>query len=171
MVNLAERGVATRLAALVPAMVTLACVFAGRTPIGVPQLGTVAPLLPLAAIFFWTIRRPELLSAPVVMLIGLVDDAIGGTPFGLGALVLLLVRWLVMSQRRVFLGKPFALMWWGFVIVAPVAVSGAWLLSGFARGALPPPGPIMVQLVLMLLLFPVAAWLFGRADHVVARTR
>ncbi|MEX2650273.1 MAG: rod shape-determining protein MreD [Alphaproteobacteria bacterium] len=169
MLNLAPRGPAGQIAAVVPAAITLLCVLVGRTPLGVPHLGTVAPLLPLAAVFFWTVRRPELLTAPTVMLIGLIDDAIGGTPFGLGALVLLLMRWLVVSQRRVFLGKPFALMWWGFVVVAPVAVAGAWLLGGLARGALAPPGPIMVQLVLTLVLFPAAAWLFGRVDQLVAR--
>jgi rod shape-determining protein MreD len=164
-----QRGIAAIAVSLAPAFITLACVFVGRAPIGVPNLGSVAPLLPLVAVFFWSVRRPDLLTPVVVFLIGLVDDALAGTPFGLGALVLLLVRWLVVSQRRVFLGKPFALMWWGFAIVAPVAVAAAWLVGGLARGALAPAGPIAVQLVLTLIAFPVTAWILGRVDLLVAR--
>lgn len=166
-----QRGVVAALTSLAPALVTLAFVFIGRAPLGVPNLGSIAPLLPLAAVFFWTVRRPDLLSPLVVFLIGLVDDALAGTPFGLGALVLLTVRWTVVGQRRVFLGKPFALTWWGFAIVAPVAVAGAWLLGGLARGALAPGGPIATQLVLTLIAFPAVAWMLGRVDLIVARTR
>ena len=165
------RGFAGAFATLTPSLVTLLCVLIGRMPLGVPHLGTVVPLLSLAAVFFWTVRRPDLLVPGAVFLVGLVDDALGGTPFGLGALELLLVRWLVVTQRRVFLGKPFALMWWGFAVVAPVAVAGAWLAGGIARGAFVPAGPMAVQLVLTLVTFPAVAWLFGRIDQLVTQAR
>jgi len=162
---------AARLAAATPGLVLMLCVLLGRLPLGVPHLGSVAPLLPLAAVFFWSVRQPQLMTPTMVFVAGLIDDVLAGTPLGLGALVLLLVRWLVVSQRLVFLGKPFALMWWGFAIVAMVAVTMAWLLGGLARGALIPAGSIAVQLALTMIAFPAAVWLFGRIDHFVARAR
>ncbi|MGH6719049.1 MAG: rod shape-determining protein MreD [Alphaproteobacteria bacterium] len=159
------------LAAATPGLVLMLCVVIGRLPLGVPHLGSVAPLLPLAAVFFWSVRRPELMTPTMVFLAGLVDDVLGGTPLGLGALVLLLVRWLVVSQRRVFLGKPFALMWWGFAIVAMAAVTMAWLVGGVARGALIPAGSIAVQLALTMIAFPAVVWVFGRIDHLATRAR
>jgi rod shape-determining protein MreD len=167
----ATRGLTGALTALVPALVTLACVFVARIPFGVPGLGSIMPLLPLAAVFFWSIRRPDMLTPLIVFGLGLVDDALAGTPFGLGALILMAVRWIAVGQRRVFLGKPFALMWWGFATVASVAAAGAWIVGGLARGTLPPAGPLAAQLALALVLFPVVAWVLGRVDRLIAEVR
>lgn len=148
---------------------TFAAVLVGTTPLGVPFLGPVAPPFCLMAVFYWTVRRPRQLPLLAAFVLGLVADALSGQAFGATALVLVAVQLVVHSQRRFFVGKHFALAWWGFLLIAPPALLCAWLLNGAVHGALAPIAPVLVQLVLTLVLFPPIAWLLGLVDQALPR--
>lgn len=156
--------------ALVPPFVTLVIVLLSQLPYGAPYLPEVTPALSLIAVYYWSIYRPELLPAYAVFLIGLVQDILSGTPLGITALVLLVVHAIVSAQRRVFLGKTFLVEWWGFLLVAGGALAATWLIASLFFVALLPPGPVVVQLLLTVALYPPFMWVLSRIQRVLVRT-
>ncbi|HYD31432.1 MAG TPA: rod shape-determining protein MreD, partial [Azospirillaceae bacterium] len=150
---------------LAPISVTVMLVLAGMVPLHVPEYDQVAPSLALMAVYYWGIHRPDLVPPSAAFAVGLLQDLLSGAPLGMNALVLVLVHWVVVSQRRFFLANSFLLLWWGFTLI----VLGAMLLQWFAYSLLSltimPIEAGMFQAFLTLSLFPLFAWLFIRVHR------
>jgi rod shape-determining protein MreD len=157
------------LLALAPTALTLVLVLLSAVPLGLPYYSTVAPLLAVMSVYYWSIYRANLMPAPAVFLIGLTQDMIGGGPFGLMALVLVIVHGICVSQRRVFLSKPFLVGWWGFVFVAAGASVVAWAVASIYFFAWFDPRPAMGQFVLTVALYPPLTWLLSRTEAQLLR--
>ena len=76
----------------------------------------------------------------------------------MNALLLLLVHTVVVGQRRVFYGKSFLVVWWGFAMVAAVSTALAWLLLVALEGRLIAPVPALFQLGVTVAVYPLASW-------------
>ena len=152
---------------LVPLGVTLLMVILGAVPVPVAGYAAVVPLFALCAVFFWAVYRPDLMPPWLVFVIGLTQDALAGTPFGLNAIMLLIVYGMVASQRRFFLNKPFTLVWWGFMLVALIAIVVAWLLASIAFGVIIRPGPASFQFLITLALYPVITVMLSGAQRLL----
>ena len=148
------------LSALSPALVTLALVFAAQLPYGIPHFAQVTPIFALIAAFYWSIYRPEKLPPPAVLAIGLVQDILGGGPMGIVALMMLGVYGVGVSQRRFFLGKSFAVEWFGFVVIGTSAIAAAWIVASLYYATFLAPGPLVAQALLTAALYPCMTWLF-----------
>jgi rod shape-determining protein MreD len=153
------------LAALTPALVTLALVFAAQLPYGIPHFAPVTPALALMAIYYWSIYRPEKLPLPAVFAIGLVQDALSGGPMGMIALMLVAVYGIGVSQRRFFLGKSFLVEWLGFVVIAAGAAIAAWLIASLYYATILDPRTFAAQGLLTAVFYPCMSWLFVRAQR------
>ena len=145
---------------LIPVTVTVVLVFAGSLPWRLPALVEVMPAFAVMAVFYWTIYRPDRLPYAATFAIGVFQDFLAGTPLGMTALVLLTVQGVVASQRTFFRGKPFLVIWWGFSMVMPAAGLLGWIIGSACLGSFVPLLPIIVQVVLTTLLFPVFATFF-----------
>ena len=143
------------LRALIPVTVTVMLVFAGSLPWRLPALVEVTPAFAAMAVFYWTIYRPDRLPYAATFGIGVLQDLLSGTPLGMTALVLLIVQGVVASQRTFFRGKPFLVVWWGFAMVMPAVGLMGWIIGSLCFGTLVPLLPIVMQVVLTTLLFPV----------------
>jgi rod shape-determining protein MreD len=152
---------------LIPFALSLLLVIVGTLPFQLPGYGLVAANLALMSVFYWSVYRPDLLPPWAAFLIGLLQDILVGTPPGLNALVLLLARAMVVSQGRVFRGKSFLVMWWGFAMVALGAQVLVWLLTTALQFALLDPMPAVFQGVLTVALFPFLTWFFARTQHAI----
>jgi rod shape-determining protein MreD len=144
---------------LTPSILTLALVILNAVPLHLPGLARIAPLLPLMAIYHWAIFRPRLLPAWVVFLIGVLQDVLSGTPIGVNALVFLAVYGAVLSQKKFFTGKSFAILWLGFALIAAGAMAISWAAVSVLSVALVEPRTVIFQYALTLGLFPAVAWL------------
>ena len=111
-----------------PFMLTVLLVVLGAVPLRIPDFATVSPLLSLMAVYHWSIYRPDLLPAWAVFVVGLMQDALTGLPFGINALVFLAVHMAVLSQHVFFTGKSFAIIWIGFAMVCGGAMLMMWIL-------------------------------------------
>ncbi len=147
---------------LTPFALTLVLVVVGAVPLHIPGFARVAPLLPLMAVYHWAIYRPRLLPAFAVFLIGLLQDTVGGTPIGVNALVFVGVYGVVLSQRRFFAGKSFAVVWLGFAVIAAGAALLSWILVSALNVALVAPRAVVFQYLVTLGVFPLLAWIFLR---------
>ncbi|MBI4182852.1 MAG: rod shape-determining protein MreD [Proteobacteria bacterium] len=149
---------------LAPAAVAVGLALIGVAHTGIPGLAGIAPVLPIAAVFFWSTYRPRLFPAPVAFAVGLLVDLLGGTPLGVYALVLLVVRLVVLSQRRYFLGKPFLFVWSGFALVAAGTGLLAWALMCINAGQAVLTAPALFQFLLAVAVYPFMTRLFLWVD-------
>jgi rod shape-determining protein MreD len=143
---------------LVPVATTFLFVLMGHLSLPLPLLSDVAPAFALISLYYWVVFRPDLMPYAAVFGLGIVQDAVAGAPFGLYALVYLLVQALVLNQRRFIAGKPFWVFWSAFAMIAPVAAFAAWVLASLSRGAFLGPGTAFVALVMTIILFPAVVW-------------
>ena len=154
---------------LVPFGVTMLLLLLTAIPTHVPGLAAVAPMLPLMGVYYWAIYRPDLLPAWLAFVIGLLYDIIAGTPLGVNALVLLSVQGVAASQRRFFLGKSFMVAWWAFGLLAAGASGASWLLVSILYGRAFDAGPLIIQYLMTMGLFPVLTWTLARTQMAVLK--
>lgn len=142
-----------------PFILTALLIVMSAIPTRIPEFSHIAPVLPLMAVYHWTIYRPDLLPAWAVFIAGLMQDALVGTPFGVSALVFLGVHMVVLSQQVFFTGKSFAVVWIGFAVVSAGAFLLTWMLvSGFFGQSSGLSG-MLFQYLVTLGTFPVLTWL------------
>lgn len=142
-----------------PFVLTVLLVVLGAVPMRLPELVNVTPLLPLMAVYHWTIYRPDLLPAWAVFCAGLLQDALVGTPFGAHALVFLGVHMAVQSQQVFFTGKSFIVIWFGFAMVAAGAMVMMWVLLSLFYAQSTGFVGVAFQYLVTLGVFPVLTWL------------
>lgn len=147
---------------LVPAAAAVALVLLSAMPLHVPGLARVMPLLALVGVYHWSAYRPDLMPAPVVFALGLFQDIVGGGPLGLYAAVFLLVHGGVVSQARFFVGKGFAVLWFGFALMAGAGAVVAWVATALFNAALVDAWALLYQYLLTLGVFPILSRLFLR---------
>lgn len=152
-----------------PFTLTVLLLILGIVPLQIPHLAPVSPGFALISVYYWALHRPTILPAPAVFLIGVLNDFFGDAPVGVGALVLLIVYSIIVSQRRNFLGAPFALVWLGFAAVAAGAAFAAWMISSLLFGTAVDPRPAIFDCLLTVGLYPAVAHLFARAQRGLSR--
>ncbi|MEE2654941.1 MAG: rod shape-determining protein MreD [Pseudomonadota bacterium] len=146
----------------IPAAMGVFFVLISTVPFYIPGFGTVSPNFVLIAVFFWAIHRVELISSVTVFFIGLLLDILVGSPPGINAAVLVLVRTLSAMQSRVFRGKSFLVLWWGFSLVAFCVGFVTWGLNAIYTMTLMDPLPIIFQMIMTVTVFPFLAWGFAK---------
>jgi len=137
-------------------------VLISTVPFYIPGFGPVTPNFVLIAVFFWAIHRVDLISSVTVFFIGLLLDILVGSPPGINAAVLVLVRSLLVMQSRVFRGKSFLVLWWGFCLVAVCVGFVIWGLNSIYNMILMDPLPIIFQMIMTITVFPFLAWGFAK---------
>lgn len=142
-----------------PSLATFLLVLLSVTPLPIPSYGAVAPALPMIAVYYWAVHRPDLLPFSVVFLAGLLLDILAGAPLGLHSFVFLVCQFLVVSQRRLLIGQPFLFLWCGFAVVEILAMLLEWLAFGIYANDFQSIGRPLIGALITMALFPVVAWL------------
>ncbi len=148
--------------ATVPFALCLIFVLFAALPLSIPHFGSVTPMLALMAVFYWCIYRPDYLPPYAIFVIGVLHDGLGGGPFGLTALLLLLVHAFIVPQRRVFHGKSFLVEWFGFAVVAVGLAAIAWLAASVYYLTPMQPAPVVGQAGLSIAIYPCVAWMISQ---------
>ena len=118
----------------------------------------------------WAAKMKEYLGVDVPSdAVGVLQDILVATPLGMTVLTLMVVHGLAVTQRRAFLGKPFVLAWFGFVLIYALAAFLVWLLASILALRPVGPEPAVFQYLLTVTLFPAVAWIFVRVHRHVVR--
>ncbi len=152
---------------IIPAGLSLLFVLFSALPVPVPDYSSIVPMLALASVFFWAVHHPRLLPPVVVFVIGLAQDTLSGAPMGSGAVVLLAVYGLAVSQRRFFHNRSFIQVWVGFMVVALAAAALGWLLTVINVGLFSPSRAALFQYMITIALYPLVTWLLHGAQRLV----
>jgi rod shape-determining protein MreD len=150
---------------MTPFVITLLLALVPVLPLHLPREVDLVPAFTLMSVFYWTVYRPDLMPASAVFAIGIIQDFAAGAPLGITSLILLGTHGVVLGQRRLFVGKPFAMAWSGFVLVDAAATAVAWAFASLIAGEpLALLGPVL-QFVVTLATFPILAWFFVRTHR------
>lgn len=152
---------------LFPLGLALVALLLGAVPLYLPGYGAIAPNIALMVVFYWAIYRPDLFPAALAFAVGLIQDALMGTPMGMNALMLLCVHGVVVTQRRFFQGKTFAVVWSAFSIITLGAAILGWILAMGLSGTLLAPWPGLFAMLLTVAFYPFATWVLGRVQGAV----
>lgn len=154
---------------LVPFALSVLLVLAAALPWPLPDYADFAPSVSIMVIFYWTIARPDLMPNVAAVALGLIEDVMHGAPLGFNALVLLLACGLARSQQMNIAGRPFALHWAAFVIIATLTELMRWMLLWAVTGVLVDLGPVSLHLLTTVALYPALAWLLFRCQSAFLR--
>ena len=147
-----------------PALVSLVLLLISSAPwrpFDAPLGGTLVA----ASIFYWTIYQPEAMTPWVAALVGLVSDALGLSPFGLGMLVSLMICGGAQFWRQHLAAASFILVWLAFAATSIVMFFFAWALAALILEQWPNPWPIALQGAVNVALYPLLTLLFGRLQR------
>lgn len=134
----------------------------------VPRLNSMMPMLSLGVAFFWSVHRPQLFGIGAAFVVGLLQDLVTGVPLGLGTMILLLTRAAVAPQARLFLGKPFVMHWWGFILLSFAAAAVSWLVAAVVLGVLAPVGLVVMSALLGVVVFPLVYGVCSIVERLLA---
>lgn len=149
-----------------PALFTAVLVVLAAVPVGAP--GLVAAVA-LPGIFFWTIFRPTAMPAPVVFLLGLLQDLLSFAALGAGVLTLLVVHGLALRGRDLLVKRSFLFNWLVFCAFAAGAAALGWALQALLGWQVPPSAPGLHQFGVAVGLYPALAWVQSRAHAAMTR--
>lgn len=152
-----------------PSLLLLFLVVLGQLPFSLPGDSAVTPYFVLMAVFYWGLHRPDLLPATVVFLVGLLQDALEGEPFGVNAFVLIAVYWFVASQQRHFGERSFLVLWLIFGLVGLAAETLRWILVAVLTTTLIAPWSITFEYLMTVALYPVLTVAFVLAQKALPR--
>ena len=147
---------------LVPASLVLILVVLQALPWHLPGLAEAMPALPMIAIYYWSVYRPDLLVPSVAFATGLVNDIVLGAPIGISSLAFLVIQGMTASQTRFFNGKSFLVIWSGFALLAASALFVEFALSSIVFGRTPMASALLIEYALTVCLYPVVSWVFSR---------
>lgn len=152
--------IARRIWYSLPLIVTAAITLLALVPFR-PFNGAIpAPDIVLAAVFYWAIFGPAFFPAWAVFALGLAQDFATGAPLGFWAFVYLIAYAFTLSQRVFFIGRSGMGVWFGFMLVALLTAAVAWVLGSMVFGRFVPITPILLQTIVTIVVYPVAARVF-----------
>ena len=154
---------------MVPFLVSLGLVVLTVLPTRLPGFAQVAPSWPMMGIFYWSIYRPDLLPMWAVFVLGVLADIVLDMPLGVSSLLYLLIRGIVVGQRRFFLTNPFPMTWAAFAVIALGVMGLEWMLFILLHGEAVDPQILLWQYVILLGLFPLVTVFLAYTQMVLLR--
>ena len=148
---------------------TIVLLLVSLVPTHVPGFARIVPMLALMSVYHWAIHRPDLLPPLAAFLAGVLHDFLAGLPVGVTAVVFLAAHAVLASQRRFFLGKSFAVMWLGFILVAAGAAAASWCLVSIYYMRMVDPNALAYQFLITIGCFPLVAWVLMRWQNAFLR--
>jgi rod shape-determining protein MreD len=149
---------------LVPVTVCFFCIMLSAMPWGEMWGLSLAPALGLAAVFYWTVNRPDIFPVWSLFIVGLFRDFLMGDPLGLWTTVYLVIYAVSLSQRMLFVGSAAHSPWMGFALFAALGGVLSWAISSLYFGALMPAGQVAFQMGLTALVYPLIRPIFAMID-------
>ena len=141
-----------------------------RKPFGKP-IGSYQALQHRMALAKAELEAARLMTYSAAFAVGLVADIVSGAPLGSTALAVLIVRRIVLAQRRYLIGKPFQVLWTGFLVAALAAAAVSWCTASVYLFRLIDVGPLLVRTVMAMVMFPAVAWLLARCQVMLPMPR
>lgn len=150
---------------LFPFALLLFGLFVIGMPFGLPNQAVLRPVYAMACVYFWSLYRPSSLPAPLVALSGLVLDLLGYSPFGVWAVLLLILQSVALNWRPRLVGAPFIQVWARFTVLAVAVSILSWLINSAFDLTWLPTTPLFIECLWVVGLYPALTAMLVRAHR------
>lgn len=130
-------------------------------PYNMPLIGDIMPFLTLIGVYYWSVFKPELVPVSVVFVLGLLQDILLGSPFGLMSLLLVIVQQFIFSQGRQFLERDFLFNWFVFVMIVIGFGALSWAITSLYFRVFLDFVDVLGQILLTIAFYPLITWVLG----------
>lgn len=141
----------------VPFAVLIIFVTLTVVPLRLPEIAAWAPNWPVMILFYYAVKRPDLMAPWMVFIAGLAGDILSGGQLGVTALSFLLAREAAAALAAFLLGRNVLFHWLGFAVIMTTAQVVGVVLSAMLTGTLIAPGTTLYQIITTALVYPVMA--------------
>ena len=154
----------------VPMIITLILFVFCIIPKHLWGMGYVMPALPLIPIFYWGRFGGAEISYWFVFIIGILTDAITGTPLGLSAILYLLFLAVLHAQSKYIHKEGFVIIWGYFMILLAGISFLQWLIISSLNGQFYATIPALIQLLVSISIYPLFHQFFDKiSGHIKQR--
>jgi len=129
------------------------------------------PVFALPVVFAWAYIRPSMLAPVCVMLLGLYQDLLWGTPTGFWAVCLLLPYGVVLGARSMLAGQSRLMMWVWYGAAILLALGAGYLFTMLNTRSAPDTLAVFWQFLATVVLYPFADRLIERFEDADVRFR
>lgn len=145
---------------LLPMVLAFVAAIIMLLPIGTSVDSNYMPNLAIVSVFYWALYRPLQMPSGGAVLIGFFLDLWLDVPLGLNALLMVLVRVFILSQLRYLRGRSTFVHWFIFGGLVFALYGIAWVITSIISGVFIPLEPIIKQILMTIIAFPVVAFIF-----------
>ncbi len=121
----------------------------------VGPVSTPWPRFAVIIVFFWMLHRPDMMTVPMVFLVGLAQDLMLGDIAGAGVLSLMIATILLDRMLPPLRTMPLVLRWLGFGAFVGLVFALEWILTSAARLSMQPLDLVLMQGGMTFLVYPV----------------
>lgn len=136
-----------------PKIMAIMVILATVVPFHIPGMASFLPFFNIMMVYYWTIYRTDLFPAWFVFLLGIIQDALYGTPLGLHPFLNLSVWILIVNNREFFSKESFMNVWAKFFLVSFFVAILNWIIFSFLHGRLLIPTNAILQWLLSAVLY------------------
>ena len=137
-------------------------------PFRLPGQAELCPVYAMGCVYFWSLYRPTSMPAPLVTIAGLLLDTLGYSPFGMWAVLLLLLQAATLSLRQKLARARFSYVWVGFVLLVAAGAILSWLICSAFNEIWLPFSPVFTECLWAAGFYPALAFVLIRAHRGLA---
>jgi rod shape-determining protein MreD len=167
----AARGLAPWRWLGVPTLQVMGLTFLFALPLRFWGYSLPQPVFALPVVFAWAVIRPAMLGPPAVMMLGLYQDLLWGTPTGFWAVCLLLPYGAVLAARAMLAGQSQLMMWIWYGAACALTLGAGYLFTMLDAQNAPNWPAIGWQFLATVVLYPFANRLIERFEDADVRFR
>ena len=147
--------------AVLPFLTILFIIVLMVLPYNISILSDTMPYLTLIGVYYWCVFKPEMLPVAAVFVLGLIQDVLLGSPFGLTSLMLIGVHQFVYMQGRQFLERDFIFNWVVFIMLVVGYGVVYWVITSLYFREILDYLSIVGQILVTIAFYPVITWILG----------
>ncbi|AUH34441.1 rod shape-determining protein MreD [Paracoccus tegillarcae] len=136
----------------------LAILFLRILPLNAAFIGWPGPDLGLCLTFAWVLRRPDLLPAPMIGLLFLLEDIMLYRPIGLWAAFVLAGSEAARLREARWREQPFMIEWLRVALLIGAMVLGYRVVQILFLLPVPALGQVILQYIATVASYPVVVW-------------
>jgi rod shape-determining protein MreD len=119
----------------------------------------IRPFFAMGCVFYWALFRPDVLGYGSSFFAGVVEDLMGGAPFGVNSLAYLIIYAITVDQRRYLINRSFQVTWAGFSLISLVSMLIQFLFTSLIYAKLAPFSIAFINYLVLVCSYPIISFL------------
>ncbi|AIL65976.1 hypothetical protein NOVO_08240 [Rickettsiales bacterium Ac37b] len=154
-----------------PSLVVITTLLIAVIPLELPSTYIHIVFMDVIVIFYWIIYYPKIFSPFVLIIIGVLHDSLYGTVIGVTTICYIIVQYLILSQRKLFITQPFIVIWLVFSMFSFVFILLKTILVSLTVGEFVINRHLLFQWLFISFVYPIFHILFNSMSTLLPKTR